>query len=202
MTLCSWRGVSEGVENDQKFLHRGTVVGRGAPVLIPDDSVGVNHEVAAHLAQVATPEVVQAPASQQFEVCQHGPWAEQFEQTPLGQPICSIDVPLGVRKQWECGSDLAGQLEQPVPRFEGNRDHLGVSCLNFCVVLAQLRQVLPSGQSSKVAQKYQNNCAAPEILKGHEPAVGVWKGKIGRSPALQGVTQAAGVMDQSSRFPA
>ena len=81
--------------------------------------------------------------------------------------------PLGVGQQVESGSELAGQLEQPVPWFEGNRDHHGISGLNLRVVLAQLRQVLPSGHSSEMALKYQDYGAAPKILKGHEPAVGV-----------------------------
>ena len=93
-------------------------MGCGTAVLIPDYSPSINHEIAAHLPQVATPEVVQAATSQELSVCQDGSRTEHLGQTAPRQAIGPINVTLGVGKQVEGQPELTGQLEQPVTRFK------------------------------------------------------------------------------------
>ena len=49
--------------------------------------------------------------------------------------------------------ELPGKLEQPVPGLKRDRHHAGAHGLNLAMPLPQLRQVLPSRDSSEMSQE-------------------------------------------------
>ena len=63
--------------------------------------------------------------------------------------------------------------------------------MNFSVLPSQLRQVLSARQSSEVPEENQDHFAVPEVLQGHEPAVGIGQGEVRRSWALKQAGQTA-----------
>jgi hypothetical protein len=135
-------------------------------------SIGIHDEIAPGLVDIGpgTGHGLSLPPEPDIP-----PQARQGEGAPprqTAEPIRAVDAPRLVDQAGPVAElEATAVAPQPAGRLEADHEYRGVARFKLRPVIAQLREVLFSKESTQVAQEYQDGPAPAEVRQGDSRAI-------------------------------